>query len=177
MTTLNTFEQPVDIEILSEVASVACWRWCCFLHCLFMSFISQHRYLQTSALLAGDVNLTAAERKHFCQELLNFSGKSGDKCKWWILTVHNLKWKKKHSLHFIVHSQSVMLRSLWYALVCHKSCRFFSCFQCLSVWCQKLSRVTLCSELVWLPFRQSRIERGQKVALLDGVIFYMFIIK
>uniref|UniRef100_H3CJ11 Trafficking protein particle complex subunit 10 n=1 Tax=Tetraodon nigroviridis TaxID=99883 RepID=H3CJ11_TETNG len=35
-------------------------------------------YLQTSALLAGDVNLTTAERKHFCQELLNFSGKSGD---------------------------------------------------------------------------------------------------
>uniref|UniRef100_A0A669F731 Trafficking protein particle complex subunit 10 n=1 Tax=Oreochromis niloticus TaxID=8128 RepID=A0A669F731_ORENI len=35
-------------------------------------------YLQTSALLAGDVNLTTEERKHFCQEILSFTGKSGD---------------------------------------------------------------------------------------------------
>uniref|UniRef100_A0AAX7SEW7 Trafficking protein particle complex 10 n=1 Tax=Astatotilapia calliptera TaxID=8154 RepID=A0AAX7SEW7_ASTCA len=35
-------------------------------------------YLQTSALLAGDVNLTTDERKHFCQEILSFTGKSGD---------------------------------------------------------------------------------------------------
>ncbi|TMS06170.1 hypothetical protein E3U43_015929 [Larimichthys crocea] len=35
-------------------------------------------YLQTSALLAGDVNLTTEERKHFCQEILTFAGKSGD---------------------------------------------------------------------------------------------------
>lgn len=48
-----------------------------------ISFIIQHRYLQTSTLLAGDVNLTTAERQHFCQEILNFPGKSGDKCKWY----------------------------------------------------------------------------------------------
>uniref|UniRef100_A0AAQ5X5Q0 Trafficking protein particle complex 10 n=1 Tax=Amphiprion ocellaris TaxID=80972 RepID=A0AAQ5X5Q0_AMPOC len=36
-------------------------------------------YLQTSALLAGDVNLTTEERKHFCQEILSFAGKTGDK--------------------------------------------------------------------------------------------------
>uniref|UniRef100_A0A671W1D0 Trafficking protein particle complex subunit 10 n=1 Tax=Sparus aurata TaxID=8175 RepID=A0A671W1D0_SPAAU len=35
-------------------------------------------YLQTSALLAGDVNLTMEERKHFCQEILTFADKSGD---------------------------------------------------------------------------------------------------
>ncbi|KAF0026735.1 hypothetical protein F2P81_021472 [Scophthalmus maximus] len=35
-------------------------------------------YLQTSALLAGDVNLTTEERKHFCQEILTFAAKSGD---------------------------------------------------------------------------------------------------
>ncbi|XP_034416815.1 trafficking protein particle complex subunit 10 [Cyclopterus lumpus] len=35
-------------------------------------------YLQTSALLAGDVNLTTEERKHFCQEILTFAGKSED---------------------------------------------------------------------------------------------------
>uniref|UniRef100_A0A672Y8J2 Trafficking protein particle complex 10 n=1 Tax=Sphaeramia orbicularis TaxID=375764 RepID=A0A672Y8J2_9TELE len=35
-------------------------------------------YLQTSALLAGDVNLTTEERKHFCQEILTFASKSGD---------------------------------------------------------------------------------------------------
>uniref|UniRef100_A0A1A8MMX0 Trafficking protein particle complex 10 n=2 Tax=Nothobranchius pienaari TaxID=704102 RepID=A0A1A8MMX0_9TELE len=35
-------------------------------------------YLQTCALLAGDVNLTTEERKHFCQEILSFAGKSGD---------------------------------------------------------------------------------------------------
>lgn len=131
MMTLNAFQQSVDIGVLSKVASVACWRWCCSLRCPFMSFISQHRYLQTSALLAGDVNLTTAERKHFCQELLNFSGKSGDKCKWWTLTVHNLKWEKKNSLHFIVHYQSVMLRSLCHVLVCHKSYHFYFHF---SVW-------------------------------------------
>uniref|UniRef100_UPI003AAF5278 trafficking protein particle complex subunit 10-like n=1 Tax=Centroberyx gerrardi TaxID=166262 RepID=UPI003AAF5278 len=37
-------------------------------------------YLQTSALLAGDVNLTNEERKHFCQEILTFASKSTDKC-------------------------------------------------------------------------------------------------
>lgn len=95
---------------------MACWRWCCSLHCPFMSFMSQRRYLQTSALLAGDVNLTTAERKHFCQELLNFSGKSGDKCKWWILTVHNLKWEKKYSLHCIVHYQSLWSELVWLPL-------------------------------------------------------------
>uniref|UniRef100_A0AAQ4NVW2 Trafficking protein particle complex 10 n=1 Tax=Gasterosteus aculeatus aculeatus TaxID=481459 RepID=A0AAQ4NVW2_GASAC len=31
-------------------------------------------YLQTSALLAGDGNLTTEERKHFCQEILTFAG-------------------------------------------------------------------------------------------------------
>uniref|UniRef100_A0A4W5MKS1 Trafficking protein particle complex subunit 10 n=1 Tax=Hucho hucho TaxID=62062 RepID=A0A4W5MKS1_9TELE len=30
-------------------------------------------YLQTSALLAGDANLTVEERKHFCQEILTFA--------------------------------------------------------------------------------------------------------
>uniref|UniRef100_A0A674CUS2 Trafficking protein particle complex subunit 10 n=1 Tax=Salmo trutta TaxID=8032 RepID=A0A674CUS2_SALTR len=30
-------------------------------------------YLQTSALLAGDANLTEEERKHFCQEILTFA--------------------------------------------------------------------------------------------------------
>ncbi|KAM6985321.1 trafficking protein particle complex subunit 10 isoform 1-T1 [Aplochiton taeniatus] len=35
-------------------------------------------YLQTSALLAGDVNLTDEERKHFCQEILTFASKSGE---------------------------------------------------------------------------------------------------
>ncbi|KAF3694602.1 Trafficking protein particle complex subunit 10 Epilepsy holoprosencephaly candidate 1 protein [Channa argus] len=35
-------------------------------------------YLQTSALLAGDVNLTTEERKHFCQEILTFAAKSGE---------------------------------------------------------------------------------------------------
>ncbi|KAF7646759.1 hypothetical protein LDENG_00182820, partial [Lucifuga dentata] len=35
-------------------------------------------YLQTSALLAGDVNLTEEERKHFCQEILTFASKSTD---------------------------------------------------------------------------------------------------
>lgn len=35
-------------------------------------------YLQTSALLAGDVNLSTEERKHFCQEILTFAGKSGE---------------------------------------------------------------------------------------------------
>uniref|UniRef100_A0A3Q2PJL2 Trafficking protein particle complex subunit 10 n=1 Tax=Fundulus heteroclitus TaxID=8078 RepID=A0A3Q2PJL2_FUNHE len=33
-------------------------------------------YLQTSALLAGDGNLSTEERKHFCQEILSFAGKS-----------------------------------------------------------------------------------------------------
>ncbi|XP_056145323.1 trafficking protein particle complex subunit 10 isoform X2 [Lampris incognitus] len=33
-------------------------------------------YLQTSALLAGDVNLINEERKHFCQEILTFACKS-----------------------------------------------------------------------------------------------------
>lgn len=46
----------------------------------FCSFTTEHSYLQTSTLLAGDVNLTTEERKHFCQEILNFPGKSGDKC-------------------------------------------------------------------------------------------------
>uniref|UniRef100_A0A3Q3EWJ0 Trafficking protein particle complex subunit 10 n=1 Tax=Kryptolebias marmoratus TaxID=37003 RepID=A0A3Q3EWJ0_KRYMA len=35
-------------------------------------------YLQTSALLAGDENLTTEERKHFFQEILSFAGKSGN---------------------------------------------------------------------------------------------------
>uniref|UniRef100_A0A8C5NH09 Trafficking protein particle complex 10 n=1 Tax=Gouania willdenowi TaxID=441366 RepID=A0A8C5NH09_GOUWI len=35
-------------------------------------------YLQTSALLAGDVNLSTEERKHFCQEVLTYAGKPGD---------------------------------------------------------------------------------------------------
>ncbi|RVE58361.1 hypothetical protein OJAV_G00208410 [Oryzias javanicus] len=35
-------------------------------------------YLQTSALLAGDLNLSTEERKHFCQEILNFAGKPGN---------------------------------------------------------------------------------------------------
>ncbi|KAJ4933643.1 hypothetical protein JOQ06_030467 [Pogonophryne albipinna] len=35
-------------------------------------------YFQTSALLAGDANLTMEERKHFCQEILTFAGKSED---------------------------------------------------------------------------------------------------
>ncbi|XP_034042222.1 trafficking protein particle complex subunit 10 [Thalassophryne amazonica] len=35
-------------------------------------------YLQTSALLAGDMNLTTDDRKHFCQEILVFAGKSVD---------------------------------------------------------------------------------------------------
>ncbi|XP_020782651.1 trafficking protein particle complex subunit 10 [Boleophthalmus pectinirostris] len=35
-------------------------------------------YLQTSALLAGDENLSSEEREHFCQEILNFASKSGD---------------------------------------------------------------------------------------------------
>ncbi|MED6258483.1 hypothetical protein ATANTOWER_008035, partial [Ataeniobius toweri] len=35
-------------------------------------------YLQTSALLAGDVNLSTEERKHFCQEILSFAGRSGN---------------------------------------------------------------------------------------------------
>lgn len=30
-------------------------------------------YLQTSSLLAGDNNLTEEERKHFCQEILDFA--------------------------------------------------------------------------------------------------------
>ncbi|XP_068602588.1 trafficking protein particle complex subunit 10 [Brachionichthys hirsutus] len=39
-------------------------------------------YLQTSALLAGDANLTMEERTHFCQEILTFAGKFGDQpCK------------------------------------------------------------------------------------------------
>ncbi|XP_062868707.1 trafficking protein particle complex subunit 10 [Trichomycterus rosablanca] len=33
-------------------------------------------YLQTSALLASDTNLTDEERKHFCQEVLTFANKS-----------------------------------------------------------------------------------------------------
>uniref|UniRef100_A0A7N6B464 Trafficking protein particle complex 10 n=1 Tax=Anabas testudineus TaxID=64144 RepID=A0A7N6B464_ANATE len=33
-------------------------------------------YLQTSALLAGDVNLTTEERKHFCQEILTFASET-----------------------------------------------------------------------------------------------------
>lgn len=48
---------------------------------LFGLLHTSRSYLQTSALLAGDVNLTAEERKHFCQEILTFAGKSGDKCK------------------------------------------------------------------------------------------------
>uniref|UniRef100_A0A8C7XSK1 Trafficking protein particle complex subunit 10 n=1 Tax=Oryzias sinensis TaxID=183150 RepID=A0A8C7XSK1_9TELE len=35
-------------------------------------------YLQTSALLAGDLNLSTEERTHFCQEILNFAGKPGN---------------------------------------------------------------------------------------------------
>uniref|UniRef100_A0A672H9I4 Trafficking protein particle complex 10 n=1 Tax=Salarias fasciatus TaxID=181472 RepID=A0A672H9I4_SALFA len=35
-------------------------------------------YLQTSALLAGDGNLSTEERKHFCQEILSFSARSGE---------------------------------------------------------------------------------------------------
>ncbi|XP_038153384.1 trafficking protein particle complex subunit 10 [Cyprinodon tularosa] len=35
-------------------------------------------YLRTSALLAGDVNLSTEERKHFCQEILSFAGRSGN---------------------------------------------------------------------------------------------------
>ncbi|XP_062383865.1 trafficking protein particle complex subunit 10 isoform X4 [Sardina pilchardus] len=33
-------------------------------------------YLQTSALLASDANLTDEERKHFCQEILNYANQS-----------------------------------------------------------------------------------------------------
>ncbi|XP_037543079.1 trafficking protein particle complex subunit 10 [Nematolebias whitei] len=35
-------------------------------------------YLQTSALLAGDENLTTEERKHFFQKILSFAGMPGD---------------------------------------------------------------------------------------------------
>ncbi|XP_028656367.1 trafficking protein particle complex subunit 10 isoform X1 [Erpetoichthys calabaricus] len=35
-------------------------------------------YLQTSSLLASDVNLTEEERKHFCQEILNFANCQDD---------------------------------------------------------------------------------------------------
>jgi len=42
---------------------------------------SRRSYLQTSALLAGDANLTMEERKHFCQEILTFAGKSEDQRK------------------------------------------------------------------------------------------------
>ncbi|XP_036401019.1 trafficking protein particle complex subunit 10-like [Megalops cyprinoides] len=35
-------------------------------------------YLQTSALLAGDANLTDEERKHFCQEILTFASHAQD---------------------------------------------------------------------------------------------------
>lgn len=74
----------------------------------FISFISQHRYLQTSALLAGDVNLTTAERQHFFQEILNFPGKSGDKCKWYSSAA---QIRKNIFFGFIVHYQSVMFRA------------------------------------------------------------------
>lgn len=73
----------------------------------FISFISQHRYLQTSALLAGDVNLTTAERQHFCQEILNFPGKSGDKCKWYSSAAQ----LSCFFFYFIVHNQSLMFRA------------------------------------------------------------------
>ncbi|MBN3304545.1 TPC10 protein, partial [Amia calva] len=35
-------------------------------------------YLQTSSLLASDTNLTYEERKHFCQEILNFANRQSD---------------------------------------------------------------------------------------------------
>uniref|UniRef100_A0A667YM46 Trafficking protein particle complex subunit 10 n=1 Tax=Myripristis murdjan TaxID=586833 RepID=A0A667YM46_9TELE len=44
-------------------------------------------YLQTSALLAGDVNLSSEERKHFCQEILTFASKSTDKSQKVILSM------------------------------------------------------------------------------------------
>lgn len=56
-----------------------------------VSFTTPHSYLQTSALLAGDVNLTTDERKHFCQEILSFTGKSGDQCKHFCLTPNQLE--------------------------------------------------------------------------------------
>uniref|UniRef100_A0A674NBW7 Trafficking protein particle complex subunit 10 n=1 Tax=Takifugu rubripes TaxID=31033 RepID=A0A674NBW7_TAKRU len=56
-------------------------------------------YLQTSALLAGDVNLTTAERQHFCQEILNFPGKSGDKSNIVTLSMDNLTHLSRINFH------------------------------------------------------------------------------
>lgn len=36
------------------------------------------RYLQTSALLASDANLSDDERKHFCQEILTFASQTSE---------------------------------------------------------------------------------------------------
>ncbi|XP_053165600.1 trafficking protein particle complex subunit 10 [Hemicordylus capensis] len=56
-------------------------------------------YLQTSSLLAGDSNLTEEERKHFCQEILNFakqpSDGEGEKV---VLSMHSFAQLK--NLHF-----------------------------------------------------------------------------
>lgn len=46
-----------------------------------VSLTTHRSSLQTSALLAGDENLSTEERKHFCEEILTFAGKSGDPCK------------------------------------------------------------------------------------------------
>ncbi|ROI15598.1 Trafficking protein particle complex subunit 10 [Anabarilius grahami] len=44
----------------------------------YPSHISDHIYLQTSALLASDANLSDEERKHFCQEILTFASQTAE---------------------------------------------------------------------------------------------------
>ncbi|TNN45294.1 Trafficking protein particle complex subunit 10 [Liparis tanakae] len=69
----RTEEYPSDTEGQSRrpLESEPCVSDC-------FSLTSRRSYLQTSALLAGDANLTTEERKHFCQEILTFAGKSED---------------------------------------------------------------------------------------------------
>ncbi|XP_077198954.1 trafficking protein particle complex subunit 10 [Paroedura picta] len=56
-------------------------------------------YLQTSSLLAADGNLTEEERKHFCQEILNFAKQPSDgKGQKVILSMHPFAQLK--NLHF-----------------------------------------------------------------------------
>ncbi|XP_048349288.1 trafficking protein particle complex subunit 10 isoform X2 [Sphaerodactylus townsendi] len=56
-------------------------------------------YLQTSSLLAADTNLTEEERKHFCQEILNFAKQPSDgKGQKVILSMHPFAQLK--NLHF-----------------------------------------------------------------------------
>lgn len=91
----------------------------------WVSFTTLRSYLQTSALLAGDVNLTTEERKHFCQEILTFASKSGDQCKYF--KEHTTLNKHSLSAACSMECFQARVRSLFLMMsqICHSGFRSF----------------------------------------------------